>query len=225
MGETHVLNQVKQAYREASQAKCLCSEMHYLFQKSLKIAKAMRFAALNHFGKESLEKAVVDIISANLQKEERILLIGNSDINRSILHRLVQKGYCQLYLISRSHLGASFDLVRQGLPYQAIEKWGEYPAVILATVAKEPLIQTTPKNCSTRLLIDLSVPSLVSESVTAAALKKYDLKMISKEIQSRLVHLMALKEELEKSLAIEVERSIALYYLKQLKKKQLLVRH
>ncbi len=224
LGESHVLNQVKQAYILASHDRNLPKELHYLFQKSLKIAKEFRSNFCDHFGKESLEKMVVEVISNQLDKNDPILLIGNSDINRSILYLLSRKGFSQIYLVSRSGSTQLGALIRTSLPYQHLSRWGEYKAVVLGTFSSQPLITEVLGPIQTKVVLDLSVPSLFQCSGLPDTVSVYNLSQLSEIVAKRQDYLTVKKEEVESEISRAVERSIALYWLKQLKQKQLFVR-
>jgi len=74
------------------------------------------------------------------------------------------------------------------------------------------------------LLIDLSIPRLVDPKAHFEGVEFFDLEMMNTIIQSKQIHLEDWKIDQERKLFAQVERQMILFYLKQLKKRQLQVR-
>ena len=223
LGETHVLNQVKKAYTESIKVKSLASELHFLFQKSLKLAKSLRFSQSAILGRESLEKKVCEKILKVVSPNEPILLVGNSDINRTIFNLLITLGYNQIFLASKSDVLFSHKKLKGCLSYDALNNWDQFSAVILATYSKERLISQLKEPRKTKILIDLSIPK-VTENFITSQIEYYDLDQITQMIQETQVYLKDWKVIQERKIISQVERQMALFYLRQLKKRQLATR-
>ena len=103
LAETEIQGQVKLAYQDAQQKLDLHSDLHYLFQKSLKIGKQIRSNYFSNKGAPSLEGTVEEIISDEFiaNKAANILFVGASDINLSILKSLKSKSYSNIYPVPR----------------------------------------------------------------------------------------------------------------------------
>lgn len=161
LAETEVQNQVKKAYEKAALSYKLPRNIHFLFQKSFKIAKELR----SHFPFvrliPTLESVLFQVSETFLKplQEKKILFVGNSEINRKMMQFFQSKHLPHLYLCTRFsyHYPEGFTIV----PRTELECWYEYDLVVLATTEKEYLIRSTsdiPPLSSHRLLLDLSLP-------------------------------------------------------------------
>ena len=102
-GETAIQGQIRRCYEEARQLP-LSKELHFLFQKSLKIAKGIR--AESHFLEKSthIEQQIYQKTEEFLKKEKNapILFIGASSINNSIARYFAAKGLENTFVCNRS---------------------------------------------------------------------------------------------------------------------------
>lgn len=164
--ETEIQGQVKNAYERASNQYKLPFSLHFLFQKSLKIAKDLRTNFLTERGLQDLEQAIYQMGSKLFKKHEKpsILFVGASEINLKVLDYLHKKDLGNISLCNRTQergemLSAKFSIPL--LPWQELNRWHEFDWVILGTKAQEFLIrETCLKNPfqQQKLLIDLSLP-------------------------------------------------------------------
>ena len=101
IGESEIQGQVKRAYEDADR---LSPELHFLFQKALKIGKDIRSNAQFMQNALSIEEAVLNAIAEHLPAltQPKILLVGLSEINYKILLRLRQQGIGTITLCNRS---------------------------------------------------------------------------------------------------------------------------
>lgn len=167
VAETEIQRQVKAAYENAALYLCLPSELHYLFQKSLKISKQVRTELPIKPGLPDIEHA---ILNAGLERFDKppsdikILFVGASDINIKILRFLKAKHYCNISICNRTldraqALAAHHDL--RLLEWGQLHSWPDYDWVIFGTKAPETLIHSedlVQPAIAPKLLIDLSVP-------------------------------------------------------------------
>ncbi len=156
VAETEIQGQVKRAYSEASKFQSLPSCMHYLFQKTLKIAKQIR----EHLPPpNSLEKTLLHIANSVFHTMEKkpILFIGNSQINRKILHYFKKRGSENCLICTRSP--SSTECV----PWETVHTWHKYPLIICGTHQSRYILgpETAPSQLNTRLIFDLSMPRTV----------------------------------------------------------------
>ena len=166
LAETDIQRQVKVAYETARQNP-LPSPLHFLFQKALKIGKEAR-SQFSLFQKAfHLEAILHDLTCKILGPTPRLLFVGNSDINRKIIHTFWRKGHRNMTLTTRSLTPALPFAVDYHLTLrdrQEIALWHTYDGVICATIAPTYLINPTP-NPTTRLVLDLSVPRMAHPSL------------------------------------------------------------
>lgn len=144
VGETEIQSQVKRMY--ATYKKTLNTPLHYLIQKSLKMAKGIRNAGYYPQTGSSLGKCIGDKLITN-----RVLCIGNSAINRRVWSYLRRLGV-EVHVASRS-----FVPDMQQVP---LERWPEYTAIVAATNSDSYLIDKVPDD-KQRQFFDLSIPRVI----------------------------------------------------------------
>lgn len=167
VAETEIQGQVKAAYESASEFFSLPEELHYLFQKSLKIGKQVRSQLLTQRGLPDLEHAILQTGQHlfNGNTDANILFVGTSKINRKILSFFKNKHFHNITICNRTNKHAqevadAFSCA--ALEWSALQtSWHRYDWIIFGTKAPDPLItcEMVPKETfSRKLLIDLSVP-------------------------------------------------------------------
>ena len=171
--ETEIQGQVKMAYLQTLECCQLPKELHYLFQKALKLGKEIRHQypaergipdlghTLFHVGKELFP--CVETV--------KILFVGASKINRRILSYLQKKPFHSLTICNRTfekgqelakNLGATC------LPWEALSLWHTFDWILFGT--KSPRFLLTQKDLlnaplSKKLIVDLSVPRNVDPQI------------------------------------------------------------
>lgn len=215
LGETHIVAQVKKSYERHTLCSKKASPLHYLFQKAFKLAKAFRFQSASWWGAQSLEKQVVEKIAHHAARQDPILLVGNSSINQSLKSKLIHAGFQRLFIASRTQKGAFH------LGYDALKNMHQFKAVVFATASSYSLIQQPILSGELKLVIDLSMPKVADPACLPPNSLYFDLASITQEIKTQQLHLHAVCQEEKKKLLVQVERQVSLYYLRQLKKRQL----
>ncbi|MCH9609674.1 MAG: Glutamyl-tRNA reductase [Chlamydiales bacterium] len=159
IGETEIQGQVKQAYLEAKEK--LPSELHFLFQKSLKIGKQVRSQFTIRRGLSSLEETIYATGSEYLGglEDKKILFVGVSNINQKIYSWLQRKKIGKITYCNRTAEKISHP---RKLDWENLERWHTYDLVIFGTKCPHFLIENAPRLSGSRLLIDLSVPRNVN---------------------------------------------------------------
>ena len=192
LGETEIQGQVKRAYRVAAESAILSAELHYLFQKGLKLGKEIRtFYAKDKttdkiHSKLSLESVLWELMQSFLSPvlPTKVLCIGYSEINRRILAYLRKKQELMLTLSTRQSVDVGFAL----LPWQEHRRFVEFDIVIVGSTSPQLLLtwdHLMQETLCTKLLIDLSVPRLIDP-------------MIGKHPKISLLNMEELGEILEK---------------------------
>jgi glutamyl-tRNA reductase len=175
MGETEIKGQVANAYSTAKEKRMLSKELHFLFQKCLKIAKAIRTKLLSHTHMPGLEHAIFEQIDTHfMTKKPHILFIGASVINLRVLHYLLRRLPAQqITLANRTDEKAdriASDLNIRTLPWKCLShEWTNYDLVLSAAKATEYILE--PCNIQAqkegkRLLIDLGVPRNIDPEIS-----------------------------------------------------------
>ncbi len=168
LAESDIQRQVKAAYEEARLKQQLPAPLHYLFQKSLKAGKTVRslFSLFQTAG--HLEAILHQLVEKLLSPHPRLLFIGNSDINRKIIHYFWRRGSRHMTLSTRdleSALPFAVDYQLTLRDRSEIASWAQYDGVIAATTSKDYLISSSPASVQTRLILDLSVPRSVDPAL------------------------------------------------------------
>ncbi len=103
LGETEIQHQVKCAYQESCKLFPLSAQLHFLFQKALKVGKLLRSTYPHVRGMETLER----VLWAILQKHgveisrARTLFVGASKTNRALFTYFRSKGMQEADLCSK----------------------------------------------------------------------------------------------------------------------------
>lgn len=223
VAETEIQKQVKHAYEAALGYTRLPPALHYLFQKSLKIAKSIRSKYALGRGMPDLEHAIFQT-GAHLfktPKEKSILFIGASDINEKILHFFKRKGCPQITLCNRSMNHAQEISLRyqiSTMPWESLNDWTDFDWIILGTKAPEFIV--TPEQLQMnfpgkKLMIDLSLPRNADPKIAKdPRIQLLNIDQINRMLKFRRRWLnesiTQAQEEIEKA----VERYIALFHEK-----------
>lgn len=159
--ETEIQRQVKIAYSRASGFHRLPSDLHYLFQKALKVGKSVR---------TNLGQGPQTLYGTLWQMAEwtgkNILLVGNSEINRGFASYLIHKGISTFSLCTRYpetvRLEGVFVCDRS-----VLKQWQSFDVIVSASFAEEYLITGVGER--RHLLFDLSVPRNIDSEVGLSA--------------------------------------------------------
>ncbi|HSX04220.1 MAG TPA: glutamyl-tRNA reductase [Rhabdochlamydiaceae bacterium] len=101
--ETEIQRQVKVAYENACQDHSLASELHFLFQKCLKMGKTVRTLFPSSRSSIGLEQTIFQVAQTFFRNLDdiAILFVGNSEINRKILSYFNRKSKPKIILGTR----------------------------------------------------------------------------------------------------------------------------
>lgn len=166
LAETEIQGQVRQAYESTFNYIKLTSDLHYAFQKALKISKDIRTSHALGRGLPNLEHAIYQTSTHLFRSPEKksILFIGGSEINQKILEFLQKKGCNNITLSNRSQgraemLSAHFKVPL--LPWKDLQRWSHFDWIILGTKAPGYLITSEALEHplgDQKLILDLSFP-------------------------------------------------------------------
>lgn len=216
VAETEIQGQVKDAYEMAATYMSLPSELHFLFQKALKVGKQVRGALPSKPGQPQIEHAIIaagkKIFKDDL--EPKILFVGASGINQKVLNLIKGRRYENITICNRTASKAE-QLAEQyqvkTLPWQQLEEWSNFDWIICGTKSPKPIIKASHNFCSAKLIIDLSVPRNVDPDLNQCAVLNID--QLNSEIAEKrqfLAEALARAEELaiECSLRLLRERTL-----------------
>jgi glutamyl-tRNA reductase len=169
LAESEIQGQVKTAYENALMKGRLSKELHFIFQKSLKIAKHIRSKFNISRGMPTLE-GVLELMIKDFFKIEGnrdILFIGASDINYKLIQNFHSKKVANIALTNRSPISNIQPTVTI-IPWEKKELWQSFKIIIIATKSFDYLLSSKDFDyfdSSNRLLIDLSMPRNINPDV------------------------------------------------------------
>jgi glutamyl-tRNA reductase len=209
--ETEIQGQVKRAYENATRTRALPKELHFLFQKSLKIAKEIRSAFPVPPSLPNLEHAIFSLAKHFFPTRfPPLLFVGVSEINCKIAGFLQQKGVNHMTFCTRTDAKA-IDIANQFggncIPWQSLaEQWIQFPWVIAAANSSSYLLKEQCASAN-QLLVDLAVPRNIDPSIQGTLFNIDDLNAF---LEERKTALHALAEKAETKIIMAVEQQITL---------------
>lgn len=181
IGETEIQRQVKEAYMNATCLQPLEKDLHFLFQKCLKIGKEIR-------SKIPLDRTIPDLEHACFFKgktlfedieKTKVLFVGASEINIKIIRFLQSKGLESITLANRSF--EKGKQIAKNLGVHHLQTWNDtvswtaFDWIIFGTKASNYLMTNNNFAPSKQtLVIDLSVPRNVDPIMTSVCLINID---------------------------------------------------
>jgi len=216
VGESDIQRQVKLAYQTAARVRRLPSQMHYIFQKSLRIGKKVRTA-------HPVGGQMADVESVILQEaqrafpdlaERRLLFVGASEINAKVLNHFKRSEIGEIVLCNRSLDRALewADEKRVDLcDWHHLGRWVDYDLVVVGTKYPDFLLteRDLPGDGRRRLIFDLAVPRNVDPRVgREAVLLNIDQvdRMVERERRFKAAQIQEMEELVESSIARLLER-------------------
>lgn len=196
--ETEIQRQVKVAYGRACERHLVPKCLHYGFQKALKVGKLIRSTIAIQRGFPTLYGTLWQLAE---WQNKRILLVGNSEINRGFLSFLMHKGIEGIALCTKNPDSVRFEGVR-AYDRRILEKWQEFDVVVCASRSEGYLIEGAAKEACT--VFDLSVPRNVDPMVGRSA-TLYNIEQLNQMIEQRRT-----KEHLEQCEALLWENAVRL---------------
>ncbi len=185
-GESDIQRQVKLSYENVRKKKVLCHELHYLFQKGLKIGKEMRSSFLMANKEAPLPFAIQSILEKNQRpiEECQMLFVGNSAINRKLISYFQFKGAKKLTLCTRMKEGEFPKVSLED--WGVLKRWDNFDVVICGTYHKKHILQWSHRSFQETLLFDLSVPRNIDPVLGAyPKLKLYNIDQITMLAQKK----------------------------------------
>ena len=225
IGETEIQGQVKRAYTLASSYHRLAPELHFLFQKCLKIGKNVRSIYSLSCEFPSLEEAIFNAGTKLFEdlSEKKILFVGLSNINLKILSDFKKRGCKHLFVSNRSPEKAAHVASQEGFalhPWSELCRWPQFDIAIFGTKCPTFLAEKEHlgRQFSCRLVIDLSVPRNVDPRVgRSAPITLLNVDQLNKTQDRRQKLKAELAARIENgTIAAAVTKQIAIFKLKEL---------
>ncbi len=227
VAETEIQGQVKNTYESVSAKRRLPKELHYLFQKTLKIGKLIRSEYAMGRGMPDIEHAVYTTASQYFEdiKDRNILIVGASAINHKIVNYLKLKQCSRLTICNRTIARGQQTAASLNIPFTPLHtvNWTSYNCLIFGTKSQEHLLNThTLRNVnSSKLIIDLSVPRNVDPALSKHPLiNLLDIDELNCSLHMRKEQMLHLLRSAEKRASMETQKHVHLYYKRE-KRRQL----
>ncbi|MCH9625713.1 MAG: Glutamyl-tRNA reductase [Chlamydiales bacterium] len=220
LGETEIQGQVKRAYETAAEYRALARELHFLFQKCLKIGKQVRSESTLYGGSPSLEESILQAgeqVFENLS-QKKVLFVGLSEINYKVYMGFKKRGFERITFCNRSDHKVQ-ELELNALPWKRLEQWTGYDVVIFGTKSPCFLVSTAEVD-SKKLVIDLSVPRNVDPSIGRHAhvmLLNVDQlnRRATKDKRAKAAEVVRIETQL---IAQAVEKQVMIFKIKELQR-------
>jgi glutamyl-tRNA reductase len=163
LGESEIQRQVKESYELAAKEQTLPPDLHFLFQKALRIGKIIRS---HRFYQQpyGLKEVVSHFLSRYVAPTDPILFIGYSEINRRIIKHFLQMGISSISLCTKSPSAVTLKNI-EVIDHQRMHQWVTYPVVIVGVKETKYLLTKPEGKVETECLIDLGVPRGVDPSL------------------------------------------------------------
>lgn len=189
VGESEIQGQVKRSYMRDKDR--LSADLHFAFQKSLKIGKDVRTLFEMPKGVCRLAEVIRKLVPTGC-----VLFIGNSVINRTLLRSL-----------ERTHKVTLCSRTEEGMSWDERANWSDYDLVISASHHRGYLLPP-PKEPSKTVLVDLSVPRNIDPDLGKAN-PLYNIDRLM-----RLTKTPVQVQPMERYVLMGVERQIVLFHQK-----------
>jgi glutamyl-tRNA reductase len=194
IAETEIQGQVKAAYEASLIYARIPHELHYLFQKALKIGKQVRTELPLKPGLPDLEDAVLlagSDLFADLA-QPKILFVGASDINRKVMAFMKRRSCADMTLCNRcGDHGAALagELGIRQLAWERFGEWTCYDWIIFATKSSQFLLNRNSiadRSIGRKLIVDLSVPRNVDPLLAAEPhITLVNIDQLNRSLESR----------------------------------------
>lgn len=222
LGETEILGQIKVAYELASNQQVLSKELHFLFQKSLAIAKRIRTEFFINRGMPSLPQAIFSTAKQHFRDYclSSLLFVGVSEINKKVLNYAKKRGVKDISICNRTDKKACDLAKTQGirwLKWSQLHQWRHYDWIIFGTKASSYLIQDAPLlNHQKKLIIDLGVPRNVSPLLNnQKMITLLNIDQISDQLSKTIGNYQDSLFKIEEKLLQQVQIQMNIYFEKK----------
>jgi len=231
VAETEIQGQVKAAYENSLTHLDLPCELHYLFQKSLKIGKQIRTELPLGRGVPDLEHAILNASYHVFSEPEkaRILFVGASDINRKILSFLKKRNFDDITICNRSQKPANVIAQKYQLgtlEWSKLYCWTDYDIIVFGTKSPEHVISKRDLCSNTidhKLIIDLCVPRNVDPKLGRnPKIALLNIDQINRTLKTRRERLHGLLSKAESIVHDSTKKHIELFVQREKKRSRFL---
>lgn len=183
LAESEIQRQVKVAYQRSAQVSELPSCLHFIFQKGLKVGKTVRSKRTLERGAPTLPSTIWEIATETLGELEmkKLLFVGYSEMNRTLLSYFHRKGVLSLTLSTRS--SGSIRSPYATFDRSILAQWDQFDLIICASHSDRYLIEGNSSR--SHLIFDLSVPRNVDPEIGSAQIRLYNIEELNRIIDQK----------------------------------------
>jgi glutamyl-tRNA reductase len=222
VAETEIQGQVKTAYEQAAGQRKLPHDLHFMFQKSLKIGRQLRTQIPMGRGVPDVEHAILSVGSRFFKSciDAKILFVGASEINQKIISHFLFKQMSNITICNRSKSNlekiAGMHSIKV-LEWENLSAWNNYDWIILGTKCPEFLISKKDiqeiGHSQSKLMIDLSVPRNVDPAIAGknSAITLLNIDQINQLLDVRKEQMNHMLVQAERLARDSTQKQIALF--------------
>jgi glutamyl-tRNA reductase len=147
LGEPQIVNQVRQAYREAEEFGACGPMVHSLFQSAIRVSGRVRSETRLAEGRVSIASVAVGDFAKSIFDnfaDKLVLIVGAGEMAEETLRYLKDEGVRDIVVVNRS-LERAERLAREwggrAEPWETLDRWMGYADVIVSTTgAEKPIV-------------------------------------------------------------------------------------
>jgi glutamyl-tRNA reductase len=220
LAETEIQGQVKCAYEAGAALRTLSKDLHFAFQKCLKIGKEVRHGFEKFTSAPDLRHALFKTAKDHFgQTLPPVLFVGASEINLKIAQFLKQKGVKNIAFSNRSEAVFPYlikEFNASVLPWNQLnDEWEKYEIVICATKCPHYILQNKIEKNGDKLLIDLAVPRNIDPALSSDSIKLLNIDDLQQLLDARKEALTESLEHSEDTIRTQVIRQISSFHAKK----------
>lgn len=219
LAETEIQGQVRTAYAQSAVLRSLSKELHFTFQKCLKIGKEVRSGFKNLGNMPDLAHALLSSAQEFFgHMLPPVLFVGASEINLKIARFLKQRGVQGLAFSNRSESVFSYlakEFNAACVPWNTLQtSWKSFDFVICATKCPHYVLHKT-ESCGPKLLVDLAVPRNIDPALQTQTVHVLNIDDLQQLLDTRERALMQKLDHAKEVIHTSVVRQIASFHAKK----------
>lgn len=213
IGETQILGQVKDAYKQALAQKSTGTIFNHLFQQVLSYAKNIHTTYGLNDKPRSVPYQVFNILKEDIKLPSKsILIIGLGEIGQIMLKNIQNIKYGELFIINRTYdkavkLANRLNDDVHAFPFHLLEEIINRSDIIISAISVEkPIInKRTLKNENKQVFFDLGMPRNVDLSLNNLKNKTvYNVDQINELITSHNLQVEIIEDEIRQNIWTEI---------------------
>lgn len=213
IGETQILGQVKDAYKQSLAQKSTGTIFNHLFQQVLSYAKNIHTTYGLNDKPRSVPYQVFNILKEDIKLSSKsILIIGLGEIGQIMLKNIQNIQYGELFIINRTYdkavkLANRLNDDVHAFPFHLLEEIINRSDIIISAISVEkPIInKRTLKNENKQVFFDLGMPRNIDLSLSNLKNKTvYNVDQINELITSHNLQVEIIEDEIRQNIWTEI---------------------